>query len=138
LGEAGRAAEVGEDEVGGGVVAVVDGGGADLGEGHAGCAGVGLGDGGVGDEVGLLEGDALVEALLAGVDASEYGTAGDEFEGAAHGEALVAAMEGASAGGGVEDCDAEASSTGEFDFGEFVAERIFSAERIGGGRCRVG
>ena len=110
LGEAGRAADVGEDEVGGGVVAVVDGGGADLRERHAGCAGVVLGDGRVGDEVGLLEDDALVETLLAGVDVSEYGSGGDEFEGAAHGEALVAAMEGADAGAGVEDGDAEASS----------------------------
>jgi hypothetical protein len=147
LGEAGGAADVGEDEVAGGVVAVFDGGGADVGEGHAGWAGVVLGDGGVGDEVGLLEGDALVEALLAGVDAGEYGCAGEEFEGAAHGEALVATTEGTDAGGGIEDCDAETSSAGEFDFGELTAEWILmgsGARRVGkvggdqgrGGRCK--
>src|SRR6202035_3504309 len=68
----------------------------------------------------------------------EYGSAGDELKGAAHGEALVAAMEGADAGGRVQDCNTEASPAGEFDFGEFAAELIFTVEPIGGGRCRAG
>ena len=92
LGECGRAAEAGEEEVCGGVVAKGDGGEAEFGDGHAVGAGVLLGHGGVGDEVGCGEDDPAVEVFPSLLYPLKDEGGGGELEGAAHGKALGCAM----------------------------------------------
>ncbi len=54
-----------------------------------------------------LDDDAAIQALLAGVDARQHQCDGEELEGAAHREALVEAVSGQFAGGGVQHRDAQ-------------------------------
>ncbi len=134
-GDGGGAAEAGEEDVGGGVVAFGEDGVEEVTDGHL-AAGVRLGEGGVGDEGFGGDGKGLVERvpalLLVCVGALEDGRGNEEFDGGAHGEALVGAMGGGFAGAGIEDGDAEAGSVLLFEVGEGGGEGL---EATGWGGC---
>ena len=118
-----RTAEVSEEEVGGGIVGLDQGGGAEVVQRH-GVAGVGLGEGGVAEEGFGWDWEFGVQGVLIVVDSFEDGGYEEELEGAAHGEAFVGAMACGLVGKGVQDGDAKAAVVSGFDLSECGGEGV--------------
>ena len=119
--DGGRSAEAGEDQVGGAVVAMRDGGAAQGLDAHPALAEMGLGVGRVADiEVWRPIGDPAVQPLRSRIDPLEHRPDGYELGGRTHEEALVGAMSEAAARAGVERKNARAASGPRFERRESV------------------
>ncbi len=109
-GQSRRAAEARKHQVSRRIVTEGHGGRADRIDRHAARPGMLLGRGRIRDEIARGEDNAAIELLLASIDTRQHQSRGQELEGAAHREKLVAAIGGAPTARGVEHGDAEAAA----------------------------
>jgi hypothetical protein len=131
IGQRLRAAETGENEVSGSVIAHRHGRGAEFADSHAVATGVIFGEGRVSDEIACGEGHAAVEPLFAIIDPLEHGRSSQKLEGAAHRKALIGTIadKAADAGARVQNSDAEPAVARHFQRGKIVAQRVERVRR---------
>ncbi len=73
-------------------------------------------------QIGALEDEGAVETLASGLDALEHGCRGQDLEGAAQREALIATIIDARLRGRIEDRDAQMSADFGFNGGQIVLQ----------------